>query len=307
MATPARSKVNAHIHLPPNFSAFTTVGQAVEMAAAQDVKVLGVSNYYDFGVYRPFARLAQEKGIFPLFGLEIICMVDNLRRSGVKINDPGNPGKMYVCGKGITRFDPLSATARDLLATIRQNDATRMASMIARIAAHCESRGLKTGVTEDMVIAMVMRRHDMPREMVYLQERHVAQAFQEALCALVPAGERSAVLSRILGVASKAGPEDTGVMQNEIRAHLMKAGKPGYVEETFVDFEHAYHLVLALGGIPCYPILADGTTPLCEFEDPVEKLAASLRERRIYCVELIPNVTRPTCWIDTSAHCGRQA
>ena len=74
------------------------------------------------------------------------------------------------------------------------------------------------------------------------------------------------------------GPElDAVSVQNAIRTHLMKAGKPGYVEETFVGLDHAYQLVLALGGVPCYPVLADGAQPVCEFERPVERLVTPLR------------------------------
>src|SRR5262245_30685736 len=43
----ARLKNNCHIHLPPNFSAFETVTQALELSAAQGISVLGASNYYD--------------------------------------------------------------------------------------------------------------------------------------------------------------------------------------------------------------------------------------------------------------------
>src|SRR5579862_1387552 len=92
LAPATRPRVNSHIHLPPNFSAFTTVQQAVDLAGEQGVGVLGVSNYYDYDVYGQFIRLARKRGIFPLFGLEIICMIDELRTAGVKINDPGNPG-----------------------------------------------------------------------------------------------------------------------------------------------------------------------------------------------------------------------
>jgi hypothetical protein len=63
---------NTHVHLPPNFSAFQSVAQAVELAAAANVKVLGASNYYDFEVYRELERLAGRHGIYPLFGLEVI-------------------------------------------------------------------------------------------------------------------------------------------------------------------------------------------------------------------------------------------
>ena len=106
---------NTHIHLPPNFSAFESVQQAIDLAAKEDIGLLGVSNYYDYEVYGDFVERAQVKGIFPLFGLEIICMQDDLRTAGVKVNDPGNPGKTYVCGKGITRFGQMTDEAQRLL------------------------------------------------------------------------------------------------------------------------------------------------------------------------------------------------
>src|SRR5512133_3045273 len=94
---------NAHIHLPPNFSAFQTVQQVVDLAVIQGVKVIGVTNYYDYRVYGQFAQLARKAGIYPMFGLEIISLVDELVKGGVKTNDPANPGRMYLCGKGVTK------------------------------------------------------------------------------------------------------------------------------------------------------------------------------------------------------------
>ena len=114
-----RPRSNAHVHLPPNFSAFETARQAVELADVQGVGILGASNYYDYSVYGELAERATARGIFPLFGLEIIALVEGLVRDGVKVNDPGNPGKYYLCGKGITRFDPMPEEARALLQVIR--------------------------------------------------------------------------------------------------------------------------------------------------------------------------------------------
>ncbi len=56
-------------------------------------------------------RALPKSGYFALFGLEIIALIDDLLAAGIKINDPGNPGKMYICGKGITKFAPLSSNA----------------------------------------------------------------------------------------------------------------------------------------------------------------------------------------------------
>jgi hypothetical protein len=291
--TEGRLAVNTHIHLPPNFSAFDTVDQAVSLAAGQGVRVLGVSNYYDYAVYRPFGEHAARHGIFPLYGIEIIALLTDLQSAGVKINDPGNPGKMYICGKGITQFDPLTPHAAELLQVIRRNDSARMSAMIDRLAALFASAGIETDLDADAVKDQVVRRHGCAINTVYLQERHVAQAFQEALFQRVEPPLRPAMLERLFTAPPKTRTDDAVGIQNEIRSHLMKAGRPAYVDETFVDFDHAYRLILALGGIPCYPTLADGGGTICPFETPVDKLIASIKGRGIYAAEFIPIRNRP--------------
>jgi hypothetical protein len=281
-------RINAHIHLPPNFSAFETTEQAVRLAKEQDVDVLGVNNYYDYSVYAPFTELARENGIFPIFGLEIITLDEELVAKGVLVNDPGNPGKFYICGKGITKFDPLSAEALALLNVIRERDSERMAAVTERLAGRFAEAGLDTGLTATAVKERVVARHGSPIETVYLQERHVAQAFQEVIFERLPEGERTELLTKAFGATPKSAPGDANGLQNETRSVLMKAGKPAFVPETFVDREHAFRLILALGGIPCYPTLADGTNPLCGFEEPVEDLIARLKGYGFPCAEFIP-------------------
>lgn len=292
LPAPPAFGLNVHIHLPPNFSAFDTVAQAVELARTQNVRVLGASNYYDYQVYREFSEHAREAGVYPLFGLEVIALLEDLQQAGIKINDPGNPGKLYLCGKGLGRLDPLTPEATALLNVIRENDASRMARMTERLAEVFRAAGLDLGLDEAAVKARIVRRHGSPAETVYLQERHLAQAFQEVLFERVPAGERGAMLERLFGAPSR-NPDDAVGVQNELRSHLMKAGRPAYERETFVGFDHAYGLVLALGGIPCYPTLADGASPICAFEEPVEALIDRIRERGIYAAELIPLRNRP--------------
>ncbi len=281
-------KINSHIHLPPNFSAFDSVTQAVELARAQGVHVLGASNYYDYSVYAAFARAAKENRVLPLFGIEIITMDERLRDAGTLTNDPGNPGKMYICGKGITRFDPLTQEATQLLSVIRQRDSERMAQMTTRLADIFAEAGLATDLTADAIKARVVARHGSPVGTIYVQERHIAQAFQELLFERLPESDRATFFARAFGATPKSAPNNANALQNEIRSVLMKAGKPAFVPETFVDATHAFRLILALGGVPCYPTLADGTNPLCGFETPVGEWVARLKERDFHCAEFIP-------------------
>ncbi len=287
-AEPAPVKVNSHVHLPPNFSAFHSVAEAVDRAAAEGVRVLGASNYYDYAVYDHFAELCRDRGIFPLFGTEVLCLDAGLLQAQRRVNDPVNPGKMYVCGKGITHFAPMAPAAERLMAAVRRSDSARTATMVSRLSQVFSERGVQICLDERAVKALVAERYGVPSDLVYLQERHVALAFQEALFATVPSAERARALSSVLQ-AEVGSPVSSIEAQDAIRTLLMKKGKPGYVEETFIDFDRAYQLVLALGGVPCYPVLADGASPVAEFESDAGALAKALRDRRIYAAELIPN------------------
>jgi len=255
------------------------------------VRAVGVSNYYDYRVYADFVAEAKARGVFPMFGLEIIALDQAMMAGGIKVNDPGNPGRFYICGKGITAFDHLSETAADILGIIRHNDEVRMREMIARLSAVFAERGFDAGLTERAIIDGVVARHGYPADAVVLQERHVAQAFQEAIFAA--ADDRAAVLAAVLGTESTSACDDAVGIQGEIRSRLMKAGKVAFVTETFVSFKQAFKLILALGGVPTYPTLADGADPVCPYEDPPETLIANCRERNIHMAELIPIRNQP--------------
>jgi hypothetical protein len=284
----ARPVVNTHVHLPPNFSAFETVSAVIEAAATEGVAVVGSSNYHDFSVYREFGEAAERSGILALFGVEIITVLDELRVAGTLVNDPGNPGRTYLCGKAIARFDSPNSTAAALMATMRQASEARAAEMTVRLASLFAAAGLATGLTVATIAADVATRAAVPVQWVSLQERHVARAFQEAAFRGLPEAARGAFFERLYGATAVARPDDAAAVQEEIRARLMKAGRAAFVPEAAVSFEDAYRLILELGGIPCYPTLADGASPICEFEDPPDALAARLLARRIYAAELIP-------------------
>ena len=289
MASTAPPPLNSHIHLPPNFSAFQDVDQAVLLAAEQGLVALGASNYYDYQVYADFAHGARQANIFPLYGIEIICMDEELRAAGTKINDPGNPGKIYFCGKGITRFDQMTDQAAQLLESIRLNDSARMEQMLLRMSEVFTERGLATDIGSRDVVDMIVQRHGCDPGTVWLQERHLSQAFQESLFRQVPPESRLQQLAQVLGSASSAkDPDDSVAVQNDIRSSLMKAGRPAFVDETFIDFEDARRLILELGGIPCYPVVADGASPISDVEQTAQRLIAELQQRNLHAAEWIP-------------------
>ena len=144
--------------------------------------------------------MATSLGVFPLFGLEVVCLLEDLRQAGDRVNDPANPGKTYLCGKGITQFAPMNAAAAgadghgplDRLRPHRGHDRQAQRRLFA-------AGGVETSLTEGSVKAAVVSRYGVPADTVYLQERHVAQAFQEALFVAVAARGGPAALARVLG------------------------------------------------------------------------------------------------------------
>ena len=50
--------VNAHLHTPYSFSAFRDIPQALDMAVAEDVRVMGVNDFYTTDGYAEWAAEA---------------------------------------------------------------------------------------------------------------------------------------------------------------------------------------------------------------------------------------------------------
>lgn len=280
--------VNTHVHVPPNFSAYQTPSEVIAEAMAQGVAAIGISNFYDQQVYARFGEEARNAGIVSLFGLEFITLDADLEAAGVKVNDPANPGRVYMCGKGIDPFKEKSPEAARIAREIREGNDERAHAMVSQIAAHFACHGVHTRLTPEAVEEAVARRGDVPVEWVSLQERHVARAFADEVEQL-PTGEQASALERVYGGPAKAKLSDEVATQGEIRSRLIKTGTPGFVPEVPLSFEDAHAYVRAMGGIPCYPILADGAPEMSPFEWPPATLAANLRERNIHAAELIPN------------------
>jgi len=289
----ARPIVNTHVHLPPNFSAFVTADDAVLTAAAQGVRVMGASNFHDQRIYARFAGQARAAGIVPLFGIEFIATDGDLLEAGTRINDPANPGRIYLCGKGVNPFAAPTETAFRLAADARRTDVDRMRLMVALLRTCFAEAGLATLITDDTIAEEVAERAGVERDWVVLQERHVARAFQEAVFLVTAPEDRASLLARTFGGPSAVNIEDPVAVQGEIRSRLMKTGRPAFVPESPVSIADAYRLVLEMDGIPCYPTLADGIAPICPWETPAESLAERVLARGIHAAELIPNRNQP--------------
>jgi hypothetical protein len=293
--------VNAHLHVPPNFSSIPDVRDVVRRARAEGVRVLGISNYYGVDGYGAFVETCLRHGIFPLVGLEVIVFDEGLARKGWRTNDPQNPGKIYVCGKGLTRF-PASPEARAIYAEISRLDNDRAREMLGKIAAHAAARGVPLDLDFDRIASRVAARFGVPPSAVVLQERYIAESVARALDAGPEDGRRDR-WAKVLGggkadaeidaIAVARPPAPARRVQDTVRKYLMKVDRPGHVEERYVPLHKAFRLIVELGGILVYPVLADGADPVCEFEDGPEELADRVEAWGVRGVEFIPTRNTP--------------
>src|SRR5690606_3457649 len=93
--------INTHIHTPYSFSSFTAIEQAFLMAKKEGVSVLGINDFYTTDGFTEFAANAQKAKTFALFNIDFMALKRDLQEAGVRVNDPKNPGRTYICGKGL--------------------------------------------------------------------------------------------------------------------------------------------------------------------------------------------------------------
>ena len=165
--------------------------------------------------------------------------------------------------------------------------------MVRLLREHFASAGFETALTAENIAEEVAEQAGVPRDWVVLQERHVAMAFQEAIFLAVAPERRPELLARAFGRPFEASVSHPIAVQDEIRSRLLKAGRPAFMAESPVSFDDAYRLILEMDGIPCYPTLADGASPVCPWEEPPAALAERLLARGIHVAELIPNRNAP--------------
>lgn len=276
-----------HIHLPPNFCAFESLVQAVEMAEIQGISVLGASNYYWYGYYPYFAQQCLARGIFPLLGMEIVAMNDLLREQRLQVNDK-NPGRTYLLGigaPGLLDVEYCHAQAVADLRAITERDTLRMQKMLGKINDCICAWDLS--LDYDSLCRDNDERSGAPLGATVLQERHLAQAVQEAIFAAFEGLDRAELLHELCN-AEVICIDDPLVVQNQIRSSLLRAGGRCYVDEDFPSVRDAANIVWGHGGMLWYPAVGDGLDQPTWFEQDPGALIENVKLLGACGVQLIP-------------------
>jgi len=284
-------KVNAHLHTPYSFSAFRDVGDALDRALAESVKVVGINDFYTAAGYDEWASGCEKRKLYPLFNIEFIGLSEKDRQSGIRINDPANPGRIYLSGKGLAYPFRLPEPYASLLEEVRNESERQVKAMCEKLNGILETE--KVGFTLDFDRI----KNELTKGMV--RERHLAKALRLKVYGIYGEDKEriKAMLEKIFGGKPlRASVENIVEVENEIRSNLLKAGGRAFVPEdakAFLSIETICEIVLAAGGIPTYPFLGDDAQGnYTDFEKDLECVAKELTKRGFHSVEFITTRNR---------------
>lgn len=279
-------EINGHIHTPHSFSAFTNMEQAFVLSGEENIKALGINDFYTTDGYREFARLALRYKIFPLFNIEFMALQKGLQEAGIRVNDPNNPGRTYFSGKGLSFPVSMGGKSISAIKSIQEESNRQTYQMVDKL-----NEFLKNS---DINIRFDARKmhNDLAKNL--FRERHIAQAIRLAVFEneKSPEGRKGLLKKLFSGKDAQSPIDNIAALENEIRGKLLKAGGVAYVEESpeaFLSLEEVIDLIIDAGGIPCYPVLLDDPKGnYTDFEGNKEKLYQSLVEKNVFSIELIP-------------------
>lgn len=278
--------VNGHFHTPYSFSAFTDIEQAFQLAEAEGVQVLGINDFYTTDGYGEFAALASKYRIFPLFNIEFMALQKDLQDTGIRVNDPANPGRTYLSGKGLTHPLVLPDPQKKLLRRVQQESNVQTAQMVEKLNELLAEINAGFSFTFEGMKAAYAKN--------MLRERHIAKALRVAVDEKYKTPEEKKNFYALLfsGKEVKSGLKDIASLENEIRGNLLKVGGRAFVPEdpkAFLSLEQVNEIIIKAGGIPCYPVLLDDAKGnFTDYERNWVKLYEALTVKGIYSIELIP-------------------
>lgn len=254
--------VNAHIHTPYSFSAFSSVGEALEHAAAEGVKVVGINDFYSTDGYGEWKEGCAARRLYPLFGIEFISLNAEDQAAGLRVNDPNNPGRTYISGKGLAYPVILKGEPLRKLEAVRAESNKQVEQMCAKLNEWLKAEG----------------------KLIHLD-------FNEIRDTLTKGSIRERHLAKALRLAMEPDAENAAKLENELRSKLLKAGGPAFVPESpeaFLPMKTVQEIIEAAAGIPTYPFLADDAKGnFTDFEGDLMKAADTLKKRGFRSVEFI--------------------
>ena len=279
-------KVNAHLHTPYSFSAFRDIDDALDRAVLEDVKVVGINDFYTADGYKEWGDGCKKRNLYPLFGIEFISLNEEDQKAGLRVNDPANPGRTYLSGKGLANPFNLEEPYVSQLIAVQSESNKQVEAMCVKLNEHLK----KNHFGFELDLSWIKRELTKG----FVRERHLARALRMKVYELCDNDESTIkdLLQKIFGGKElKSTLDNIAGVENEIRGNLLKTGGVAFVPEdinAFLPMQTVCEIIIAAGGIPTYPFLADDEKgKYTDFENDLKRVARQLKERGFHSVEFI--------------------
>ncbi len=280
-------KTNCHLHTPYSFSSFTGVEQLFQLAKAENINIAGVNDFFSFDAYEEFHQFAKKYNIYPIFGIEFIGLDKQMQKAGNLINDPANPGRIYLSGKGLKYPVETKSSYFKKINQLQELSNSQSKLIIEKLNHFFNSIGIEysfsyTGIQKKLAHKQV-------------RERHIAKAICEwAFENATSNDDCKKLLTKLFqGKNVSSDLSNVSAMENEIRDKMLKKGGVAFIEEdaeNFLPLGEIKDLIIEAKGIPCYPILLDFKDgKFTDFEKNFENMHQQLTDWGIGCIELIPH------------------
>jgi hypothetical protein len=279
-------EINGHLHTPYSFCAFDSIEQMFQMAGQEKVIALGINDFFTTDGYVEFEKYAIEDRIFPLFNIEFVGLMKDLQDQEIRVNDPNNPGRVYMSGKALKQPLEISSASQDFIDGLQENSQEQVWEMCDKTNALLKEVYAPFGISYDEV------KDKFAENLV--RERHIARAIREAVYEHFTEDDHILEFyQRLFGGKQVKSPlNNTSELENEIRSVILKKGGRAFVPEdgdAFPDLQRIIEFIIDAGGIPCYPVLLDDKAGnITLFEGDWEKMHEILQSYGISCIELIP-------------------
>jgi hypothetical protein len=281
-----RGSINLHVHTNESYSFFSSPTEAVWYAYREGLEYFGINDHYTIAGHDEFRAACEIASIKPTFSVEAIAIDEESQRLGRRYNDPDNPGRCYLVGKGVTKDLIPGSRGFRTLETMRRSIRDRNRRIVEKLNDYCTERGVTVGLQYREVERLTPRGNTT--------ERHVVQAFCEKMQRLYPdVDELAARYSGLLGDSMEESLLSNPVkLQARVRERLVKSGMPCFVEEdknAFTSIEDLVDLYLEYGSIPIYPLMGN---PITEEEEDLDALFVMMRRCRLNALEIIDYRTK---------------
>jgi hypothetical protein len=224
------AKANAHLHTPYSFSAFESVHQALDMAVAESVSIVGINDFNTTDGYAVWAEECLKRNLFPLFNIEFIALNREDQANGIRVNDPINPGRTYLSGKGLAFPQIIQGKSLDLLNHVKIEANKHVEKICAKLNEYLTACEVPFLISFNDVFGSLTLGN--------IRERHLAKALRMKVTEYFKNEADQAVFYKKIfrGKSLQCDIGNATGIENEIRGNLLKAGGPAFVPESPESF-----------------------------------------------------------------------